>query len=881
MSNSDPPVSELSRDDSSEIEHRYPLLAKLVIGTRLAGRWDRLPRFLGMLLAAAESSAPEICCILLPEIETVGYLTAMLLALSRLQGEFPSLLSEYARHGVQEGQHVRVLPHRYVYRYAGVLPGYQESFKLEVLDAGDKAWKTFPVSQILRLEPTEHAVPKGKGNTNLGSFELSDLDRLVGIQSGGNTSLFRNHVLYLSARAEAKDLAAAIELARAGGGPVHSVGGEAIAWGHIAPDGEVQRDDDYQRDGEPLIAVTHSPDHLAEACERAAPLSKVVIANEADKLARDLQAYDRIARTQKLLIIAGHRSVDAVEQLSERGCRVWRLSPAEVLQGEQAAERHTSDGVVGKLFRAVENWQALALSSIDCEEPTLDAVAQSLETVGSHLDPAAARDETKHIVGRLFSLLCDAGDSCGEVDQEALRDARTRLDVAGRAIEQEAVWLPREVTSALRAACGQLRLAWEAAPSAAGHGKRLALQRLIEDLNSRGVARILVVTRTVAAARNVGGLLKRNSLAVVVGAIGEVEALGEADAIILTAWPNSRRLRDLVCRYLAPSVYLVAYRFEREWFSGFRRYYSASMRRGEIEPSMKAALTGLPSTAFAPSAPRPDVSRDEGLPETPQVVKIEDLLLRQRKGVALAATSRDEVRPARYAGFVGAAYAYLSEWQHLPVITALVRGTSGSRPRLDLRTVDALAVGDYVVFRAGTESNIIRTVAEQLTGAEEYARLRGRAEVWRQSLWRLGDDSELKLADPPRIHGLLRRWGLGVGLHTVRRWLYDETQIGPGDEEALTAIAKASGDEDLLARQMEIRDAIRAVRTLHLEAGRRLSQLLLDSIQRTPPQVGRRETRIEVGGAPAWILEVEELGDGYEPRPPGQVNRLLWDEAFA
>lgn len=870
-----------SYDYSGEMERRYPLLAELVIGTQLASRRIRAPRFLGILLAAAESTAPEICCMSLPETEAVGYLTAMMLALSRLRAEFPSLLKEYARRGLEEGQRVRVLPHRYVYRYGGVLPGYDDSFKLEALNASDKQWKTFPVNQILRLEPTEHGVPKGKGNTNLGSFELSGLDRLIGIHSGGNTSLFRNHVFYLSARAEARDLAAAIELARAGGDSGYGVGGEAIPWGHIASDGEVQRDDDYQHDGEPLIAVTHSPDHLAAACERAAPFSKVVIVNEADKLARNLQAYDRIAQTQRLLIVVGHRGADAAEALRERGCLLWRLSPDELLQGEEGTEHHTSDGIVGKLVRAVENWRALTLASIDCEEPALDVVAEYLDTVGHLLDPTVARDETKHIVGRLFSLLCEAGDLFGELDQETVRDGRARLDAIARAIEQEAVWLPGEVTAALRAACEGLRSACAATSVATSHAKGLALQRLVEDLRGRGVDRILVVTRTAAAARNVGGLLNRNDSAVVVGTIGEVEQLGEADAVILTAWPNSRRLRDLVGRYLAPSVYLVAFRFEKEWFSGFRRSYSASLRRGDIEPSMKAALTGLPITFFSPSEPRTDLSRDHDRLEALQVVRIEDLLLRQRKGVALAASNRDETRPARYVGFVGAGYAYLSEWQHLPVITALVRGTTRNRPRLDLRTVDALTVGDYVVFRGGAESNIIRSVAAQLTGAGEYARLRERAEEWRQSLWRLGYDPELKLADPPRIHALLRRWGLGVGIHTVRRWLYDETQIGPGDEEALTAIAKATADEDLLARQTEIWDAIRAVRTLHLEAGHRLSQLLLDSIQKNPPQLGIRETRIEVAGAPAWILEVEELGEGYEPRPAGQVNRLLRDEAFA
>jgi hypothetical protein len=96
----------------------------------------------------------------------------------------------------------------------------------------------------------------------------------------------------------------------------------------------------------------------------------------------------------------------------------------------------------------------------------------------------------------------------------------------------------------------------------------------------------------------------------------------------------------------------------------------------------------------------------------------------------------------------------------------------------------------------------------------------------------------------------------------------------------LTAIAKATDDRDLLARRAEVWESIKAVRALHLEAGRRLTQLLLASIQESPPQVGGRETRIEVAGAPAWIVQVEELGDEYEERPSSQVNRLLWDEGL-
>src|SRR2546425_8297649 len=315
----------------AELEGRYPLLRDVVV--RVGGSaWEELPRALGFLLSAAESDTPQVCCILLPETESIGYLTAILLALSRLRTEFPALLQEYATRGLEYGQRVRVLPTGHVYRYEGLWPDSTDFFELRVLDASDRARRTFPVREILRLEPTERTLPKGKGATDLGRFELSALDRLVVFHAGGTTSLFKNHVLYLSARVEFEELASTLHLAHKadskaeGGDPAVAT----IPWGHISADGRIEREDRYQRSGEPLIAITHAADHLAESCEILPRFSRYVIVNEAEKLARNLQAYDRIAGSQRLLIIASHRGTDAIGPLAERGCRVWRLSAAEV-----------------------------------------------------------------------------------------------------------------------------------------------------------------------------------------------------------------------------------------------------------------------------------------------------------------------------------------------------------------------------------------------------------------------------------------------------------------------------------------------------------------------------------------------------------------------
>src|SRR5207249_10795398 len=67
--------------------------------------------------------------------------------LSRLRTEFPALLQEYATRGLEYGQRVRVLPTGHVYRYGGLWPDSTDFFELRVLDASDRARRTFPVDR--------------------------------------------------------------------------------------------------------------------------------------------------------------------------------------------------------------------------------------------------------------------------------------------------------------------------------------------------------------------------------------------------------------------------------------------------------------------------------------------------------------------------------------------------------------------------------------------------------------------------------------------------------------------------------------------------------------------------------------------------------------
>jgi hypothetical protein len=154
------------------------------------------------------------------------------------------------------------------------------------------------------------------------------------------------------------------------------------------------------------------------------------------------------------------------------------------------------------------------------------------------------------------------------------------------------------------------------------------------------------------------------------------------------------------------------------------------------------------------------------------------------------------------------------------------------------------------------------------------------ADLWRRPLLRLAENPDLGLIDASAIHAVLRRWGLTVGVQTLRGWLFDESRIGPGEEDALDVIARAAQDEILASKRAEVWEAIRTIRALHVEAGFNLTKMVLDEIQRTPPAIAGRETRVKLGQGHAWIVEVEEIGETFEETPVSRINRLLWDDRF-
>ena len=153
----------LSNHDSPELvrilRERFPLLERISgqFGENLPR--ERIPWFFGLLLSAAMGNDRQACCFVIDKTEGTTALAAIFLALAQLQREFSRLAESYARTAMREGQHVRVKPSNSVYEYTGMWEEHPELFRLKVLNKPD--YRTFPITEVLRLEPTTHKRPTG------------------------------------------------------------------------------------------------------------------------------------------------------------------------------------------------------------------------------------------------------------------------------------------------------------------------------------------------------------------------------------------------------------------------------------------------------------------------------------------------------------------------------------------------------------------------------------------------------------------------------------------------------------------------------------------------------------------------------------------------
>ena len=845
----------------SELRSRFPIIDQ-TSGSFGGYSRERIPWFFGLILAAAASDDSGPCCIVLDKTRGTAALAAVLLSLSRFSEDFLDLASEYARTALNEGDRVRVRPSDFVYEYEGIWNRRPDIFRLKV--QGKQERRSFPISEVLRLEPTSRVRPQGKLSSDLGDYQQSSLDRLLNIITYGNHSLMQNTVLMHMASTQFARFSELVSLTP-GRETISDTLSDSLPWGTIGPDGEMRTIDSYQVVGEPLIAVTNSIYDLAAAALKYPPASKVVIVDSAHAVSRDLQVLDDISDSQRTLILASPDEEEALRILRDRDCPVWHMSPVEVLIGEDDPSARFRSSLLGHTIRAAETRKECRVVPVPCTDDRLEGVASHLEAIDRRVSGEEVRTEVDTILGLLYGVLLEMSECFFGVTDAA----REKLQRATAELQRNRIWLARDVTEDLQFVVDELE-----SISVDGLGtesKRNAFLDLLADTKGRRV----LATRSSGTAAHFEAELSGLGVNLPVVPVQLLNPKDEYDCVIIPSWPGRRRFTRLRNIAVTPDIRVLVFPFEHRWVVGYgnreRRVTLSNQVCAEVRGEMLDIEPDLlpPAESYA-HEPR----RGSGITDPP-IFELESRIADRPVVRPPTASGSNDARLAKLVEFNGGCYTLLTEWAQLHVLTELIYGFGSEESSIRTATVNELSKDDFVLFRAGTDKDFLRLLAEDILGAEIYEANRGLAERWKSSLLRLGDDVD-------RIQSRLERFGLDRTYQTISNWINNPYHIGPNSLDDIRIIAESTRDSFLLSRTDAVWQAITMIRRSHIRAGHRLTQFILEEIRGRLGQLDGQPELIEFGYGQAWVVQVRTIDEEQLPYPADDVNRLLWvsDLAF-
>ena len=877
-------------DILQEIKQRHPFLERLEVCGR-DGSSSQLPEALQASFDIAENLRCED-----PEYKNLAMIVPILLdcpewiavgcSLAAIKREF---LPNVERLTPFSPAQKLLLDDRYVVEYVneekidGTLFLWMKmSAKSNAGRKPENTIKTFPISDRLRFQATDTRKPLTPIE-NI-DFQPSDhpLDRLLDISSFGNRTIFANKVVLVSRLNKVRQFAEKTHIVNPAS-PGQSVSlRDLFQWGSITVDGTLEKWGYQQIDAEPVIGVAPDLITLREYLFNRQSSDMLIILDGNLPFANDLQALDEIVdEGYPVLALLENRHLADLKYLEDRGFMTWPWSKHDLRQFELAEGVDVSNQQIPfrHFHRTVQNYNGLQIEETICDRSELDIAAEMLQTFSSQGDS----DNLEHrgIERRFYYCLLNLSRLLRpfDVDDGVVRDkAFVDLEQLQLDVKNKAIWLEKGAVETANEFIDIIKTFMEN-PNRVSN-KIAELEELLQNKTRKNQIAIVLadaseVSITKGFWKNIVSRSKQKGIQFVTPS--ELDFMQEYDHLIVCGWLGTERMRRLFDSCIAQSITVLMYPFEREWFrSAVSRWRSQKekLKDTELTQYQKAKILqtqpqNLPVTQ-EPKEGRP--------PETDFDIAEFELRLSafRHKHYATPFSPGETTTEARFLSFSQEMYAFLRPNHKVPVVTDFIAEHADESATVPSRDVSQLKVGDYVIFREGSDSDLIRELADtglDGVGKGEHRKVAG---LWKQALLQFVTEH------PYGFEGaLIELWdeGLKPTEITIRSWLSDEHRIGPRNEKDIEIIAHVSGNQKLQERLDDVRRAIKEVRGAHLQAAHFLAQKLIDQVPSLLRQglVGSRTIDIEDIGQ-AFVVCVEYISEKDIEVPLTEVNRLFRDE---
>ena len=834
----------------------------------------RIPYVLRLIACMALNTKGPSCAIILPQPELVAYFASFLALISDTKRNFEERRDAFAHSGLQLGQNVQILPSGEVYQYGGVKKySCGARFTLKLMGANsNNGTISLPLTDILRLQPTNRVRPYGKGKTPDKEMALSDLDKVLEIESYGNPSVFKNKVILHSTKQSLDSFLTHWDIHS----PVRNAALKDLTdmpWGTINSSGELLTSDKYQAYGEPLIALSNRFSPIDAYCSEESEKTKTVISFNRKSVLRESYDVGSIVEKQKLLLITDHLDEKECEELHQQGIEIWKLNKNEIfIEGDTPETKEDIDAIspIRKLFTAA-NMDKAIIPVKTAESKTFSKLCKNIARLRNEIDDIETRNNTvsslQRVMWRTSELLSLPGQDYQDWLLKQIMEIEESLADHSAFIRKDLIDTARE-TSVL--------ITNELLPDIDKNSDekfRYIKKHLLDETEgqtlilARHAEALSAVRARLASLKDKAIFLTYNEIASFTPEKGSM-----FETAIITGWPGKHLFLELLQAGIAKNIQAVLYPHEERIMERF--FQQRKRADNQLIPSAekKEEISGLSASLFISqeeeeTGPQNTESREKFFDEPQEDLSITDSedifnVSWSSKPLQTSVSPDENIRPvkAKYVALSNDMCMYLDEDHVVSVI-------SPKNHEYKCKKVDDLISGDVLVFRGGGEKEILREVATALYG-QSYDKLWEFASLWKDWLRSLGKN-------PSEIWQKLVCFGLNRHPVTISQWLNYDDRIGPQNLNDILVIAKATGDENHINKAAKVADAIKQIRGVHVEAGFKLTSIVMQSLAGTENNDSGPYSELARKFSDVKLYTVEDIDHEYQDVSPDLVNEPL------
>ena len=839
-----------------------------------------LPPFIGFLLAVMDAPRDRPLCFILPRRGDVARIAVVLHALHRLIKKQRELTYTDGSK-FRKGDIVRINPSKHVFRYDGFDEIDLDYIWLQTLGRNCRR-KEIAANILPRLEKTSLSRPIGRGDTLFRYPPAAPLDALIGVSIFGNQSLIKNEIAILDSQNRFDEFVQSTFLQLESPIPDMPTLKALLPFGELVQSIPSQQQswlkkwDERHATGEPLIAVTHSSELLANYCIDSPLRSKLVVINGLHRL-KHRQSYDDIADTQRLILFASRDEEEKIKELGNAptSCQFWWFSAAEINAGVHARPSGGFSGHVSKITRWANNHDNLNIEFVPCENQTLEEVSIHLDNLDKFRRGLVDNENCPlaKLISQAWKMLNDVSAIYRPLTEVEREKFSVQVKVFRAELQNNSNWLRPEDVHNFSHIASRIESSFSS-DTKLGINKGEELCRAVRETLSARLSCALFA-RSENQVLEIKDWLRLRYIFVEAYSPSTLPEESFFDRLICVSWPGSHWLKHLASVLVTPQITILTYPFECRWLSQCKRRLQQRPQVPTLTGSEKLGFVthdiNNPPAWFLEKK-SPEVSPAPVTTTEMDIWDLEYRLRAVRKGSATAPSDITDGLEAYYVSFVGDSYAYLTPTHKLAVVTTLVSGGKAALQGIPEKSLNELKVGDYVVFPEGGNRDTVREFADRILGAAALF-TRQRAHRWKEALLR----SRLSA---PEFYQRAQTHNFQKSLTTVRNWLQDDSKIGPEGLEDLQLIASVTNDAVLRANMQDTWESIRIVRSAHLSAGSKLQAVLLRVLPEVLKKVEENGSQIDIENlGSVWVAQIDFIDGKSELRECGEVNHLLWERS--